>query len=515
MNEKILKQAAVRIKIYLSGEIASLGSGVIVRNKDGNYFVITAKHCIFGKNGDKLKNIEISNIIIEHKHNNEDTFSQIEVVRIEYSCDKQDIAVLSIESLDWQENIYYGKIAQLVLGNNNYAFRGYPNYLSHQEEHENYINCEYQSSDNSKFIIKSDKIKDSSAEIEIDETAYGLSGSGVFIYENSQPYLIGIITDLKDESGLFGQLVCKKLDDIALRFNLECIDINQESKNSIKTQMTDGNIAKSTDQFITKPKTTVINVNPNIILFNAYTDINEQYYKEREQDISFIHNLKISNLWLFGKSGKGKTALINRNLIQNKIEYLFCDLSPITINEVDNIFEEIICCIETKFDVIRCVKEKNGIKQICKLINSCNLKKEIIIVIDELAVDNVELLKAIAAGFISLVTHYSNSANDSSLKFIVSTILEPKNLIKNKSKADNYFEYICCDNWDSPLSSLFDILNTSLCLEIAEDDKGFILSKSENSPRLLKTIFRKIIASQEKSSISIRKYAQLAYEEHF
>ncbi|MGB6036091.1 MAG: hypothetical protein WBG42_07470, partial [Cryomorphaceae bacterium] len=92
-------------------------------------------------------------------------------------------------------------------------------------------------------------------------------------------------------------------------------------------------------------------VNPSIVLFNNYTKRNEPFYLSRSTDNLFNKALEINNIWVFGKSGNGKTALINRNLIQNEIEYCFCDLSPVTIKTCSDVHNEILVTLEDIFNV--------------------------------------------------------------------------------------------------------------------------------------------------------------------
>ncbi len=255
-----------------------------------------------------------------------------------------------------------------------------------------------------------------------------------------------------------------------------------------------------------------IKVKPKTILFNNYTAKNEPYYLKREEDAQFIRTLELSNIWIFGKSGKGKTALIQRNLIQEKIEYVFCDLSAITIKSTENIFDDIIVTIEEKFEILKAKGENNRVKVIVKLLEDIGLNK-IIIVIDEMSVDNNTLLKEIASCFVKLVTHYTNTHGDESLKFVISTKAKPEEIILDKAKASNYFEYICCDNWEGYLSSLFDLFNNELGLNLVEDTKNYILSKADSSPRILNKIFLKIIICENLNDEKIENIVKLAVEE--
>jgi hypothetical protein len=254
--------------------------------------------------------------------------------------------------------------------------------------------------------------------------------------------------------------------------------------------------------------------NPNQMLFSNYTEKNEPYYLERDEDISFNEILKINNIWIFGQSGRGKTTLINRNLIKNDIDYLFCDLSPVNITSPNNILEEIIGSIEEKFDIKRCLNESNKIKLIVKLLKKLN-SSDIVIVIDEMSVIDIELLQLISTSFISLVTYYGNSCEENNLKFVISTIAEPKYIILNNSKASEYFQYICCDNWEQHLKNLCYTLNDALNLNIVKTNLDLIIDKSQQSPRILKNIFRKIISEKKLTDDLITNIIDKTIKESF
>ncbi len=136
---------------------------------------------------------------------------------------------------------------------------------------------------------------------------------------------------------------------------------------------------------IPKKTTALSSTKLNTILFNNYTKKNEPFYIKRDQDTSFNHSFEVSNIWIFGKSGVGKTALINRNFIINDITYVYCDLSPIDVNSSSDILEEILCSIEVKFEINRCTKENNSIKSIVNLLNT-SVQTKVAIVIDEFSI---------------------------------------------------------------------------------------------------------------------------------
>lgn len=251
--------------------------------------------------------------------------------------------------------------------------------------------------------------------------------------------------------------------------------------------------------------------NPKIVLFNNYSKQCEAFYFEREIDNEFINSLKINNLWVFGNSGIGKTVLVNRNLTKNDIDYCFCDLSPVNIVNSEQVIEEILCKVEEKFDLERNQAISNKIKQLTKLLCEAG-KKKIIIVIDELSVKENNVLKDIAKDLMNLVVHYSNSSQEEGLKFVVSTISNPKDIIENKSKASEHFQYIDCNDWSKDIEKLFEILSSSLNMEL-ENHKNKIIGSCENSPRILKSIFRKIVSLDNLNTTTIDNAIKITISE--
>ncbi len=305
----------------------------------------------------------------------------------------------------------------------------------------------------------------------------------------------------------------KKSDFIQLINGNELIDLLREANlyNQIFQIIDSQKISELHDALI--PKKVIMNgiAKSNLVLFNNYSPKNEPYYLERSIDKEFINSLEINNIWLFGRSGTGKTALINRNLIQNEINYCFCDLSPISISRAEDVFVEILCTIEEKFDLQRNSDENNILKQITKLLHKSG-SFQTVIVIDELGVKDHGTLQDIAENFIQLVTHFNNTSHNQDLKFVVSTISNPGTIIRNKSKAGDYFQYLCCDSWEDYSSQLFDILCKALDLNI-DSYKALIVEQANNSPRILKAIIKKIVVYRDTSESTIKKAIKLTVSE--
>ncbi len=235
--------------------------------------------------------------------------------------------------------------------------------------------------------------------------------------------------------------------------------------------------------------------NPKLILFNNYKEDCKEFYLSREIDYTFNSSLELNNIWLYGESGYGKTTLISKNLIDSKIESVFCDLSPIRINSSNDIFREITEQLELKFEV-EIEREGNMIKNITNFINTIKIDN-LIILLDEFYITNSSLLEEIANDLIKFVNYYNNiSLNNCNIKFVISTIKNPCNVFHNKSKASNFFLFLNCNkNWENDIKKLYDIINSNLYLDI-ENYENKIIEKSNNSPRILKNIFRKIVSRE-------------------
>ena len=203
---------------------------------------------------------------------------------------------------------------------------------------------------------------------------------------------------------------------------------------------------------------------------------------------------------------------MNRNLKKNNYDYCYCDLSPISIKNSADVLEEILCVIEEKFEMERSVTERNKIKQINQILCNAGAKK-ITIVIDELSVKENLTFIDIASDLLNLVTHFCNNSEQEDMKFVVSTISAPEDIIENRSKAAEYFQDLNCDDWSADIAKLFDVLNVSLNLNLSNIFKEQILDSSQFSPRILKSIFRKIVSVDDLNSNAIDRVIELTISE--
>lgn len=297
----------------------------------------------------------------------------------------------------------------------------------------------------------------------------------------------------------------KILSEVSLKVN----DTNDKVTEILGLVKTERNIVEGEKQPKKKVQQPIRKV-----LFNNYTKEVEEFYFKRNIDDHFRKSLESGNLWIYGFSGIGKTALINRNLLHDSIEYVYCDFSPIDISSSQDVLNEIILTITEKYNVRSEYSSDNLIKKTCDLLSKIETK-EIVIVIDELSIDNSSLLKEITEQLVKLLNHHCNKSSCSCLRFIASTINEPTFDKAFSGKAMEYFEIIEIENWNGDLEKLLTLLENSLCIGIDEEMQSIILRNSKSSPRLLKKILRKLNSLDSISPVIVQEVSETAKKEHF
>ena len=442
------------------------GSGILVHLTEG-YFVITARHCLNDTN--ELKNF-----------NSKCTYETGEVYYHKNKKDN-DIALIEVTNINF---VIQSTISKEINVDDKIKAYGFP-YKGDQDGMP--LSGKVIKWHETKSIeTENPYIGSNTEDIKGIENIRGWSGSGLYKEENNRLFLIGILASLTDKEHTYKSINCVSIETI-----LETIKFNNLGD------------FKSNEE-----------INPKLALFNVYLEENEPFYIKRLEDNTFIKGLFVNNLWIFGKSGKGKTTLINRNLLFNKIDYLFCDLSPITIKSENDIFKEILTTAEDKFNCEKKENNPNIIKTITNLLNESNVIK-IVIVIDEMSISDSVLFKQIADALLRLVMYYTNSGTGKDLRFVISTRTNPKELLEDFPKANDYFQYICCDNWDDYIKSLLDTLCTALNLIILGNDKDFIIDNCEKSPRILKKILKNLLVSNFPDENCLKEVVKKSLDESF
>lgn len=461
----------------------------------GNEFtyILTAKHLF--ENGERDEDDIITPPIPDG--------TQISIVRQEYVGDKwekieipftlmrgetyfphknADAAILKINHLSPQ----FDKIVSYYIPTicNGFYLNGFPNQFEGQlgEEYTTYNIREIEASGD--FSQNAQLVNDVLNKEQIE----GMSGGGIVAVQKDHIAIIGIQSRVKHPNWANGKICfvpMKYFSDIT----------NYQEFNKLLAQLNSPNV-----------------IDLRLVLFNNYKISCEPFYEERQMDRNFVNTLNTNNIWIYGDSGKGKTAFLHRNLIINYISFCYCDLSPIIIEDHEQILEEIINCIETKYTIERDNVEKNKIKIIIKLCEKIP-DHNLVIIIDELTELSEELILKITKSLSAVVIHYNNTFPNGKLKFIISTLHNPKISSSYFSKIAQYFEVIDLNEWKDNLANLYDKIYTAINF----NDNGLkeeIILNSSQSPRILKAMFRKFSMLEETNEQNIKHTISKTLEEH-
>ena len=251
--------------------------------------------------------------------------------------------------------------------------------------------------------------------------------------------------------------------------------------------------------------------NHNLVLFNNYKIENEPYYIERAFDNTFLKNLKFNNIWIFGKSGVGKTALLHRNLIKTQTTYCYCDLSPLTITCKEDVLEDILVTLEEEFCIQKDKSQRNVLYQIADLLCKV-IQPKVVIAIDEISISDLKVFSEVIESFSTIINLYERKSVNNNLKFVISTINNPLDLFQNKAKSSQLFEYICCNEWSEYIEDLYELISYALSINIPQH-KPFIMSHCHNSPRILKKIMSRVFINGCKTVQEIENIVQITLKE--
>ncbi|MEE9581054.1 MAG: ATP-binding protein [Nitrosomonadaceae bacterium] len=302
--------------------------------------------------------------------------------------------------------------------------------------------------------------------------------------------LASVLRSLKETKGdsipfskvLQGQTEIKQTLD--RRFN----NVDEQLKTVIKNQSAN----KSTPQkSIILPNRPEPKPHPSNVLFTTYSFKCENYYAERAVDRLFLATVNLTNVWIYGGSGVGKTTLVMRNLELNNTKYLFCDMSMITIGAIADVFDEIFWRLSDKFDVTP--NEKGGtFRRLAQALLRCERAERFVVVIDELSISDRGLHEKFIEAMVTLINFYSNQSRHKNLVFVVSTIMTPINFKTDSKKRSQYFDCLNCNDWSADMAHLFELLKKGLGMNVSQANADLILANSKSRPRLLKEIVRKL-----------------------
>ncbi|WP_144214392.1 hypothetical protein [Flavobacterium anhuiense] len=132
--------------------------------------------------------------------------------------------------------------------------------------------------------------------------------------------------------------------------------------------------------------------NLNQVLFDRYDQSKEEYYINREIDKTIKTHLNIYSLWIYGKSGRGKSNIILRNVIKEKLDHILISLANCNGLTIDDFFKEMLIELSEKLEpesnTFENVNFQQSIKKIVALLEKHFKNKIVYIIIDEIPLGN-------------------------------------------------------------------------------------------------------------------------------
>jgi nucleoside phosphorylase len=232
------------------------------------------------------------------------------------------------------------------------------------------------------------------------------------------------------------------------------------------------------------------------VLFPLYTTESEKYYQPREIDDQVQNTLKLLGIWLSGPCGSGKTNMILRNLYIAGFEFIFFDLSVCTGKKglafLRNFYSVVRHRITDDGFVEAGIDTMALIEGMAELMSNKFKDKKMVLYFDELPIsgeaDFEEFIEIILAVLIR--THNRNP--NTQTRFIFSTIMEPRQLIKpHQQKIYEKIQFIHLPVWDvDDQVALFNLIARELGFAFEAEDRNSILDAGNATPRYIKNFFK-------------------------
>jgi nucleoside phosphorylase len=240
--------------------------------------------------------------------------------------------------------------------------------------------------------------------------------------------------------------------------------------------------------------------NINQVLFDRYDSTKEKYYLTRVIDKTIIENLKLYSIWVFGKSGRGKSNVLLRNIVNEKLDHIIISLANCVGLSIDDFFKEIFIELSEKLEpqvmTLGNVYFQQSIKDIISLLERHFANKEVYIIIDEIPIGNDENCKVFTDRICSLFISNSLYSNCTKIKYVLSSIYSPINHISDfNQRIFEIVKFVEINDWENhECNNLITIIQENLDLSIDSKIKDEIVNSSNGSPRFIKKTFKNSFA---------------------
>lgn len=237
----------------------------------------------------------------------------------------------------------------------------------------------------------------------------------------------------------------------------------------------------------------------NKVLFDFYSPDLEPFYFEREKDLELNKIMNYYSFWISGKSGRGKSISIHRNLIKSEYEFVQVNLANCIGLEIDDFFYEIYVELLSKVDPHKIVESKreyqDSIRKINVLIGEHFKGKTIFILIDEIPLGNDGKFADFVQKICSLFITSSPQSDGTIVRYALSSIHSPVNHIPDfQEKILSNLKFVKFDDWnEEECMGLIQLIEQALPLNLTHSNKKRIIEKSNGSPRWIKNVLKNLL----------------------
>ena len=235
------------------------------------------------------------------------------------------------------------------------------------------------------------------------------------------------------------------------------------------------------------------------VLFTVYSPEKEPYYHLREIDKQIENILNFYGAWISGPCGNGKTNLVLRNLFKGKKEFLLLDLSAAVGRKGDLLMQSVYTTIRgaLEFQGFQVVENKsvNVLEDISILLIKNLGDRNMILYLDEIPIDEADEFETFIENIIAVKIKIHNTNPNSNIKFVFTTIAEPRKLIKlHQQKVYENIKFIHLDKWDSKdLEALLNKIAGHLGLDFDPAVVSEIVHFGNGTPRYVKNFIKNYI----------------------
>jgi nucleoside phosphorylase len=240
----------------------------------------------------------------------------------------------------------------------------------------------------------------------------------------------------------------------------------------------------------------------NQVLFDIYDVDKEQYYISRRADDKILSSLRQFSIWIFGPTGCGKSNIILRNLLLNKVEFIPISLASCVGSSVNSIFNEILYELSSVCGV-KSQTEPSNFQECSKAIINVLLNKfpnkELVIFIEEIPLASEAQFDEFSNKIFSLLISKNLIGTLNDVKFALSSINNPKDLIKTfQHKIHQQLSFIPLEYWErDEIHQLILIIEQCTNINLPSIFVNELMENSIGSPRFIKKFFRSLLTNNK------------------